>query len=73
MSYSLHNSLVNDALIMAIKRRVPSKGLIYNTDRGSQYTSYMHKSILEKYGIIQSMSKKSDCWNNAVAKSFFIH
>jgi len=57
--------------MMAIKRRVPSKGLIYHTDRGSQYASYEHKSILEKYHIIQSMSKKGDCWDNAVAESFF--
>jgi len=71
MSHSLHTSLVNDALIMAIKRRIPSKGLIYHTDRGSQYASYEHKSILKKYHIIQSMSKKGDCWDNAVAESFF--
>lgn len=71
MRYSLHTSLVNDALLMAIKRRNPNKGLIYHTDRGSQYASYEHKDLLEKYGIIQSMSKKGDCWDNAVAESFF--
>lgn len=71
MNHSLHTSLVNDALVMAIKRRVPSKGLIYHTDRGSQYASYEHKNLLNKYGIIQSMSKKGDCWDNAVAESFF--
>jgi transposase InsO family protein len=71
MSHSLHTSLVNDALLMAIQRRNPKKGLIYHTDRGSQYASYEHKNILEKYGIIQSMSKKGDCWDNAVAESFF--
>ncbi|WP_458701702.1 IS3 family transposase [Sulfurospirillum sp. 1307] len=71
MSHSLHTSLVNDALIMAIKRRTPKKGLVYHTDRGSQYASYEHKAILEKYGITQSMSKKGDCWDNAVAESFF--
>ncbi|MFW3345288.1 IS3 family transposase, partial [Aliarcobacter butzleri] len=71
MSHSLHTNLVNDALLMAIQRRNPKKGLIYHTDRGSQYASYEHKSILEQYGIIQSMSKKGDCWDNAVAESFF--
>lgn len=71
MSHSLHTSLVNDALDMAIRRRIPSKGLIYHTDRGSQYASYEHKNLLNKYGIIQSMSKKGDCWDNAVAESFF--
>lgn len=71
MSHSLHTSLVNDALVMAVKRRAPKKGLIYHTDRGSQYASYEHKNLLEKYEIIQSMSKKGDCWDNAVAESFF--
>ena len=55
MRYSLHTSLVNDALLMAIKRRNPNEGLIYHTDRGSHYASYEHKNLLEKYGIIQSM------------------
>lgn len=71
MRYSLHTILVNDALLMAIKRRNPSKGLIYHTDRGSQYASYEHRDLLKQYGIIQSMSKKGDCWDNAVAESFF--
>jgi len=71
MSHSLHTLLVNDALLMAIKRRAPKKGLVYHTDRGSQYASYEHKTLLEKYGIVQSMSKKGDCWDNAVAESFF--
>ena len=56
---------------MALKRRNPSKGLIYHTDRGSQYASYEHKNLLEKHGIVQSMSRKGDCWDNAVAESFF--
>lgn len=71
MNYTLHTSIVNNALEMAIKRRNPTKGLIYHTDRGSQYASYEHKNLLEKHGIVQSMSKKGDCWDNAVAESFF--
>ncbi len=71
MSHSLHTSLVNKALLMAIQRRNPKKGLIYHTDRGSQYASYEHRDLLKKYGIIQSVSKKGDCWDNAVAESFF--
>ena len=71
MSHSLHTNLVNDALLMAIQRRNPKQGLIYHTDRGSQYASYEHKNILEQYGIFQSMSKKGDYWDNAVAESFF--
>lgn len=45
--------------------------LIWHTDRGSQYASYEHKDLLKKYGIIQSMSRKGDCWDNAVSESFF--
>ena len=71
MDDTMKVSLVNDALEMAIKQRKPQNGLIWHTDRGSQYASYEHKSLLQKYGIIQSMSKKGDCWDNAVSESFF--
>jgi transposase InsO family protein len=64
-------SLVNDALKMALIRRKPPIGLIWHTDRGSQYASYSHKDLLEQNGIIQSMSRKGNCWDNAVAESFF--
>lgn len=52
MSYSLHTSLVNDALLMAIKRRAPKKGFIYHTDRGSQYASDSHRLLLKEHGIV---------------------
>jgi len=71
MDDSMRTSLVNDALLMAIKRRNPNKGLIYHTDRGSQYASYEHRDLLKSNGIVQSMSRKGDCWDNAVAESFF--
>ena len=64
-------SLVNDALKMAIQRRKPPSGLIWHTDRGSQYASHAHKDLLKKHGITQSMSRKGNCWDNAVAESFF--
>ena len=64
-------NLVNDALNMALHTRHPPKGLIWHTDRGSQYASYDHKDLLEKHGILQSMSRKGDCWDNAVSESFF--
>ena len=51
MDDTMKVSLVNDALLMAIKRRNPSEGLIWHTDRGSQYASYEHKDLLKKYGI----------------------
>jgi putative transposase len=71
MDDSMRTSLVNDALNMAIQHRKPAKGLIWHTDRGSQYASYSHKDLLQKYEIVQSMSRKGNCWDNAVAESFF--
>jgi transposase InsO family protein len=71
MDDTMKVSLVNNALNMAITNRNPSKGLIWHTDRGSQYASYSHKDLLSQHGIIQSMSRKGNCWDNAVAESFF--
>lgn len=71
MDENMKVSLVNDALSMAINTRKPSKGLIWHTDRGSQYASYSHRDLLNKHGIVQSMSRKGNCWDNAVAESFF--
>lgn len=67
----MKTSLVNDALNMAIKYRKPPTGLLWHTDRGSQYASYDHKDLCQQYGIVQSMSRKGNCWDNAVAESFF--
>jgi putative transposase len=63
--------LVNSALVSAIKYRSPPEGLIWHTDRGSQYASKSHRRILKEHGLIQSMSRKGNCWDNAVAESFF--
>ncbi|MDD3055067.1 MAG: IS3 family transposase [Aliarcobacter sp.] len=65
MDDTMKVSLVNDALNMAILHRSPTTGLIWHTDRGSQ------KDLLEKYNIVQSMSRKGNCWDNSVAESFF--
>ncbi|QOP43221.1 IS3 family transposase [Sulfurimonas sediminis] len=67
MDDSMKVSLVNDALNMALINRNPSKGLIWHTDRGSQYASYAHRDLLQQHGIVQSMSRKGNCWDNAVA------
>ena len=64
-------TLVNDALFMALKKRMPNHGLIWHTDRGSQYASDSHKELLKEYGIVQSMSRRGNCYDNAVAESFF--
>ena len=71
MADNMKVSLVNDALHMALTTRKPQKGLIWHTDRGSQYASYAHKDLLQEHDIIQSMSRKGNCWDNAVAESFF--
>jgi len=63
--------LVKDALLMAIWRRKPSPGLIFHSDRGSQYCSREFRKLIKEYGIKSSMSRKGDCWDNAVAESFF--
>jgi len=63
--------LVKDALLMAIWRRKPSPGLIFHSDRGSQYCSREFQKLMKGYGIRSSMSRKGDCWDNAVAESFF--
>ena len=71
MNTSLKTSLVNDALTMAIWSRKPRKGLIWHSDRGSQYCAKSHRAILQDHKIIQSMSRKGDCWDNATSESFF--
>ena len=71
MDDTMKTSLVNDALQMALYKRNPQSGLIWHTDRGSQYASDEHRQLLSKHNIIQSMSRKGDCWDNAVSESFF--
>jgi putative transposase len=71
MNKRMKASLVNDALTMAIDKRKPTEGLVSHTDRGSQYASKSHRALLATHGIKQSMIRKGDCWDNAVAESFF--
>lgn len=63
--------LVCDALTMAIWQRRPAAGLIHHSDRGSQYASHKFRKLLEDYQLTGSMSRKGNCWDNAVAESFF--
>ncbi len=71
MDDNMKVSLVNNALKMALRHRNPKKGLIWHTDRGSQYASYSHRDLIKENNIVQSMSRKGNCWDNAVAESFF--
>lgn len=71
MSVKLDRSLVLDALSMAVGRRTPRPGLICHSDRGSQYASDDYQDMLGRLGMVCSMSRKGDCWDNAVVESFF--
>lgn len=71
MDKRMTSGLVNDALLAAIWSRKPNRGLLWHTDRGSQYASNSHRDLLKEHGITQSMSRKGNCWDNAVAESFF--
>lgn len=63
--------LALDALRMALSRRQPPYGLVHHSDRGSQYASLEYRAELAANGIVCSMSRKGNCWDNAVAESFF--
>jgi putative transposase len=71
MAEHMRTKLVNDALLMAVWKRKPEKGLMWHTDRGSQYASESHRALLARHGIRQSMSRKGNCWDNSVSESFF--
>lgn len=71
LSSSLDRQSVIKALKKAILKRRPGKGLMIHSDRGVQYASDDFKKILKKYSFVQSMSRKGNCWDNAVAESFF--
>ncbi len=71
MDKTLDESLTLAALNQAIMRRNPAKGLIHHSDRGSQYAGNDFKALLAQHGFVGSMSGKGDCWDNAVAESFF--
>lgn len=63
--------LVSNALEMAAQRRRPAPGLIHHTDQGSQYTSYAYQQAVADIGALSSMSRRGNCYDNAVAESFF--
>ena len=71
MRENLERQLCLDALSMALKNRQPGPGLLHHTDRGSQYASNDYREVLKANGVVCSMSGKGDCWDNAVAESFF--
>jgi len=68
---TLATTLPLAALHQALRLRCPAPGLIHHTDRGSQFASQEYRAVLAAHGVRQSMSRKGDCWDNAVAESFF--
>lgn len=71
VSSSLETSLVSDALKMALSARRPQPGLLHHSDRGSQYASQEFQQLLQDYGVICSMSRRGNCYDNAPTESFF--
>jgi transposase InsO family protein len=71
MANHMRAELVTQALSMAIGQRQPAAGLIMHTDRGSQYGAESYRQLLTQHGMQPSMSRKGNCWDNAVAESFF--
>jgi putative transposase len=71
MSNSLRRDIALEALGQALRQRRPAPGLIHHSDRGCQYVSDDYVRALAAAGIRSSMSRKGDCWDNAVAESFF--
>ena len=67
----LDDSLTIRALTQALRHRRPSTGLVHHSDRGVQYASAAYRALLQQQGLTSSMSRKGDCWDNAVVESFF--
>ena len=71
LNQRMERTLVMDALRMAVWRRKPAPGLLFHPDRGSQYCSSDFQTMQVTYGMISSMSRRGNCWDNSVAASFF--
>ena len=72
MAPTMHAELVCAALQLAIVQRQPAPGLIVHSDRGSQYAGALHQALLARHGLVGSMSRKGNCWDNAVMERFFL-
>ena len=71
MSAEMTAQLVTDALVMAIWRRGKPDALLHHSDRGSQYTSEQFQKLMADHGIVCSMSRSGNVWDNAAMESFF--
>jgi transposase InsO family protein len=73
MASHMQTSLVSDALKMALQLRKPARGLVMHSDRGSQYASHEYQRLLKQHGLVCSMSRKGNCWDNAAMERFFLN
>lgn len=71
ISTQMDQEIAVQALLMALARRHPPRGLIHHSDRGSQYACRQYRQVLAAHDIVCSMSRRGNCWDNAVAASFF--
>ena len=71
MDSTLHTNLPLNALKMAINRRQPKPGILHHSDRSVQYASKEYRSVLDQYGLVASMSRKGNCYDNAAMESFW--
>jgi putative transposase len=71
MGTQMNRQLVIDALMMAIEQRRPAPGLVHHTDQGVVYATSAYRAILKEHAMVASMSRKGNCYDNAVAESFF--
>jgi transposase InsO family protein len=73
MAPTMPADLVMSALSMALQQRRPAPGLLLHSDRGSQYASAEYQALLARHQIVCSMSRKGNCWDNAVTERFFLN
>ncbi|MFQ5992145.1 MAG: IS3 family transposase [Nitrospiraceae bacterium] len=71
MSSKPDQHVVAAALRMAVSQRRPPRGLLHHTDQGAQYTSLSYRALVETHGLLASMSRRGNCYDNAVVESFF--
>ena len=75
VGWSVSNSLSTKMVLIALQRAITNRnlpaGVMIHSDRGCQYASELFRAALQKHGYVQSMSRKGNCWDNAVAESFF--
>lgn len=73
MAPNMPATLVKSALAMALQQRRPQPGLVLHSDRGSQYASDEYQALLKRHQVVCSMSRKGNCWDNAVMERFFLN